>query len=123
MEPTETGDTGRELMRVLGAVGLAGAALFYLYFGIAAITQSLTQGILVFFGAGALAAGSFRASRGSEAALIVLVGTLPLFILQVGAAFMFEDESPAFAVIFGVAPVTAGLVWTLRRAVRQRGTR
>ncbi len=106
-------------MRRLGAVGLAVAAPLYLNFAVTAISQSLTQAILVFCGTLGLAAGSVRRFRGQGAAMVVLAGTLPVFVLQVAAIFIFDEESPIFVVIFGVAPVATALVRVARRKVPQ----
>jgi hypothetical protein len=58
---------------------------------------------------------TLRLGRHQRLSHIVFTGTLPLFIFSVAATFIYADESPIFAVIFGIAPVLSGVAWSARR--------
>lgn len=91
------------------------AVLFYLQFGIQALSMSSTQATLVFLGVAALAVGVYRAARALSSSLIVCIGTLPILIFHVVTTLMFDDESPIFILMFAVAPICAGAAWLVTR--------
>jgi hypothetical protein len=104
----------RSVARVIAAVFLALAALFYLQFAIAATFNSLTQAALTLIGAGALATATFRIIKHQRAAPAVFIGTVPLCIAQI-AWSLFVDEPLIFAFASGVAPAAAALIWIFQR--------
>lgn len=61
------------------------------------------------------------AFNGRDAARIVCLSTAPLWVMQIVALALVEDESPAFIVMTGVAPLTATLVWLIHRRRRLTG--
>ncbi len=93
-------------------------ALLHLQFALQALFMAPSQGVLVLLATGAFALAALRFGRHQRLAHIVFMGTLPLFIFSVAATFIYADESPVFAVIFGIAPVLSGLVWTVQRGAR-----
>ena len=68
-------------------VALLCATIFYAYVGLMAISQSLVQAVFVGLAVVGLAAGTVRLFMGKPAALVVLLGTTPLFLLSVWATF------------------------------------
>jgi hypothetical protein len=97
--------------RIAVGVLLAAAAVFYLQFTLFALHNSALQAGFTFLGVMTLALGTYRTFRGQPASLIVLAGTTPLLLFQIVSTFMYPDESPAFIVMFGVAPLVALLAW------------
>lgn len=95
-------------------------ALLHLQFALQALAMAPSQAVLVFLAMGAFAVATWRFGRHQRLTHIVFTGTLPLFIFSVAATFIYADESPVFAIIFGIAPVLSGLVWSVRRT---RGAR
>jgi hypothetical protein len=94
-------------------------ALVHLQFALQALAAAPSQAVLVFLAMGALAVAAFRFSRHQRLAHIVFTGTLPLFIFSVAATFIYADESPIFAIIFGIAPLLSGLAWSVRRGTKR----
>jgi drug/metabolite transporter (DMT)-like permease len=90
-------------------------ALLHLQFALQALAMAPSQAVLVFLAMGAYAVATLRFGRHQRLTHIVFTGTLPLFIFSVAATFIYADESPVFAIIFGIAPVLSGLVWSVRR--------
>ena len=95
-------------------------ALLHLQFALQALAASPPQAVLVFLAMGAFAVAALRFARHQRLTHIVFTATLPLFIFSVAATFIYADKSPIFAIIFGIAPVLSGLVWSVRRT---RGAR
>jgi len=93
-------------------------ALFHLQFALQALVAAPSQAVLVLLATGAFALAALRFGRHQRLAHIVFTGTLPLFIFSVAATFIYTDESPVFAVIFGIAPALSGLGWSVRRGAR-----
>jgi hypothetical protein len=90
-------------------------ALLHLQFALQALAAAPSQAVLVLVAMGAFAVAALRLGRHQRLTHIVFTGTLPLFIFSVAATFIYADESPIFAVIFGIAPVLSGLAWSVRR--------
>jgi hypothetical protein len=113
-----------KLTRIAGIILLSLAALLYLQFGLSAIRQSPMQAALVFLGLAAIVAGIARLVQIRPASARILVGTLPLLVMQVIATLLVEDESPAFIVISGIVPISAGTTWLVgRHSARRAGLR
>jgi drug/metabolite transporter (DMT)-like permease len=93
-------------------------ALLHLQFALQALAAAPSQAVLVLLAMAALAVAALRFGRHQRLAHIVFTGTFPLFIFSVAATFIYADESPIFAVIFGIAPVVSGVAWSLRRGTR-----
>jgi hypothetical protein len=93
-------------------------ALLHLQFGLQALAAAPSQAALVMLAMGAFVVAALRFGRHQRLTHIVFMGTLPLFIFSVAATFLYADESPIFAVIFGIAPVLSGLAWSLRRGTK-----
>ncbi len=106
---------GPTVARVTGCIGLVVGALFYLQFAVQAIGNDLLQAALTLCGVAALAVGAYRILRHQHAALLVLLGTLPLLAFHVVAVFLYPDESPIYIAMFGVVPVVSLVVWLARR--------
>jgi hypothetical protein len=106
------------VLRTIGCVALVAVALFYLQFGVSAIGQWPPQAALVFLGVAALGVGAWRTLNGRAAARIVCLGTAPLWIMQILATAVVDDESPAFIVGTGVVPLIAAIVWLTHRRPR-----
>ncbi len=113
-DTTNGSPDGRSVARVLVAVFLALAALFYLQFAISAAFNSLIQAALTLIGAAALATATFRVIKHKRAAPVVFIGTVPLCGAQI-AASLFIDEPLIFALGSGVAPAAAALTLIFRR--------
>ncbi|MEA2517293.1 MAG: hypothetical protein QOG16_1131 [Actinomycetota bacterium] len=101
--------------RALGAGLLVIAALLYLQFALQALFAAPIQAILVLMGAVAFGAATVRFIRHQDVAQMLFVGTLPLFLFSLATMFIYSDESPVFAVIFGVAPALSGTSLLLAR--------
>jgi hypothetical protein len=113
---------GAALVRRLGRIGVIAVivlvALFYLQFGLQALVHFWLQGALTLFGAAALAWGAARKVKGSTAALVVLVGTVPVFILH-GVMTVVEPGELPFLVGSVPVPLVAGLAWLWGRLARK----
>jgi hypothetical protein len=96
-------------------------ALLHLQFALQALAMAPSQAVLVLLAMGAFAVAALRFGRYQRLAHIIFMGTLPLFLFSVAATFIYADESPIFAVIFGIAPTLSGLAWSVRRWTRARG--
>ena len=120
-DPTTNNARGRAGMakamarvgRVIGAILLGFATLFYLQFGLQAIAQSPPQAGLTLLGTVALAWATFRCVRGRLASPIACLGTLPLFVFHavVEVSGLYPDEGIIFLYGAAVAPVLSGLFW------------
>lgn len=106
----------RSVARVSVGALLIVAALFHLQFALRAFVMAPPQAALVLVAAGALTLAAYRVIKRQQAAHVVFIGTLPLWIVSIAATFIFPDESPLYAVVTGIAPVVAGLIWVFRRA-------
>jgi drug/metabolite transporter superfamily protein YnfA len=111
---------GLVVARVASSIGLVVGALYYLQFAIQAIANAPLQSALALVGVAALAAGAYRILRHQSAALLVLLGTLPLLVFHVAATFMIPDESPIYIAMFGVVPAVSLVVWLARRGSSRR---
>lgn len=102
-----------KVARVIGAILLGFATLFYLQFGLQAIAQSPPQAGLTLLGTVALAWATFRCVRGRLASPIACLGTLPLFVFHavVEVSGLYTDEGITFLYGAAVAPVLSGLFW------------
>jgi hypothetical protein len=112
--------------RVIGAILLGFATLFYLQFGLQSLAQSPPQAGLTLLGTAALAWATFRCVRGRPASPVACLGTLPLFVFHtaVEVSGRYPDEGIIFLYGAAVAPVLSGLIWlacVLRG--RQHGSR
>lgn len=87
------------------------ATLLSLQFALQAWFASPPQALLVLLAAGAFGTAAFRFARHRPVAQIIFLATLPLFVFSVVTTFIYSDESPIFAIIFGVAPVVSGIAW------------
>lgn len=112
------------MVRRLGRIGLivmlVVLALFYLQFGLQALVHFGPQGALALVGGAALAWAAVRKIRGGAAALVVLVGTVPVLGLHAGMTVMEPGELP-FLVGSLPVPLVAGLAWLLGRFVGEAG--
>ena len=107
------------LRRIGGTAGLILAGLLYLQFALQALFAAPAQAVLVLVGAVAFAIATVRFIRHRRLAYILFAGTLPLFVFSLATTFIYTDESPVFAVIFGVAPALSGPMWLWRRSTHQ----
>ncbi len=90
------------------------ATLLSLQFALQAWFSSPPQALLVLLTVGAFGTAAFRVARHRPVAQIIFLTTLPLFVFSVAATFIYPDESPIFAIVFGVAPVISGIAWKVR---------
>lgn len=125
MVETPLGDTqkvGRSSsLRVARLVLLGASGLYYLQFGLQALSQHLPQGALTLIGAAALIWGAIRTFRGRNSAAIVFLGTLPLLLLHAAMTWQDPGELP-FLIGSAPVPVLAGAVWLFSRLSRPTGT-
>ena len=91
------------------------AALFHLQFALQAFFAAPSQAVLVLVPAVAFGIAAVRFIRHQALAHVVFAATLPLFVFSLVTTFIYSDESPYFAIIFGVAPALSGIVWIWRR--------
>src|SRR5688572_24198169 len=97
------------VVRIASSILLVAASLFYLQFGLQAMWHFLPQGILAITGALALGWAGIRTIQKRLAALIVFVGTVPIFLLH-GAMTLIEPGELPF--LIGSAPVPLlALAW------------
>ena len=103
------------LRRVGGVVVFILAALLYLQFALQAFFAAPSQALLVLVASAAFGVAAVRFLRYQGVAHIVFGGTLPLFVFSLATTFIYSDESPVFAIIFGLAPALSGMAWMLRK--------
>jgi hypothetical protein len=107
----------RLLVRVPRLILLVAIALFYLQFGLQALTQFLPQGALALVGAIALGRGAVRSYRGHSVLAIVFIGTVPLLLLHAVMTLLEPGELP-FLIGSAPVPVLAGAVWLITGSSR-----
>jgi hypothetical protein len=102
----------RLLVRVPRLILLVAIALFYLQFGLQALTQ-----FLALVGAIALGRGAVRSYRGHSVLAIVFIGTVPLLLLHAVMTLLEPGELP-FLIGSAPVPVLAGAVWLITGSSR-----
>ncbi|MGH9195085.1 MAG: hypothetical protein ACRD1T_05015, partial [Acidimicrobiia bacterium] len=97
----------KRLFRLASLVLLAFLALFYLQFGLQALSQFLPQGIATLVGAVGLGWGAVLTIRRRAASAVVLLGTLPVLILH-AVMTLIDRRELAFLIGSLPVPVVAG---------------